>query len=466
MIKHPYTAGFGPFQTAPFNDALGSFFSPMSDFQDRLLPSSPDAERTIIGGSLLNNDMVPEILESLSAGEFYVPRYRAIFSATASLFEAGDPINPVTIMGALRASGSAHGVTAPDIGATYEGLPHFTNPGPYIKRIQDAAVRRNLIKAAAKITEDAYDETEPADEIVERAEGEIFRLAEKRVTGSFVPLEALVDESLADAEQGPGKDGLSGISTGFTELDNMTGGLQPGEATIVAGRSSMGKTSMALSVAQNVALLGKRVAIFSLEMSRRALADRLLCSLARVDLHRYRRRFLHQKEWTQLAEARGKMFDGLIQIDDSRGLTMLQATAKARRLMSTQPFDLAVFDYLELIDAPKAESEQARVSKIAKAHKNFALELEIPSIMLAQVNRSPESRTDKRPQMSDLRMSGDIENVADLILLLYREEYYFKTEENRGQAELIVAKQRNGPTGTIKLAFLKEWAKFEDLYRD
>lgn len=436
-------------------------------------PHDPGAEKTLVGAVILNPDILPEMLESLEAEKFYVPLYRAVFEAQASLFEKDELINPVTIAGALRATGKAHLAQSGALGDLYLGLPSVITPAPYIKRIQDMAARRALIKVAAEIQESAYDESEPADEVLERAEGKIFQLAERRVTGGFLPLHHLSALSLERAAEraAPGSTARSGISTGFRDLDDKTGGWQPTDLIILSGRTSMGKSGFLLSCIDNATTADPDivVALHTLEMSAEQVTARMLCARAKVDSTRYRQGFLGTDEWRRFAEAQAWWDERRIFVDDTRRISTMEIRAKCRRLLAQEKrLDLIGVDHIQFVKgAGKHENRQLEVSGITADLKTIAHEFNCPVLAVSHVSRATETRGgDMRPKLSDLRESGSIENDADVVGFLFRPEYYHPTEENHGEAEFILAKARNGPIGTIPLVFLSQYTRFESAFRE
>ncbi|HZB45501.1 MAG TPA: replicative DNA helicase, partial [Pyrinomonadaceae bacterium] len=337
--------------------------------------------------------------------------------------------------------------------------------------VKDASLMRQLVKVANKITSEALEGEDEAVVILDHAEQMIFALADERTRQGFAHVKPVADQLLEKVQEMAGRSAmLTGLTTGFSEFDSMTSGLQPSDLIIVAARPSMGKTSLCLTLAQNASLqAGAVVGIFSLEMSKESLVMRMLCSEGRVDAHRFRSGFLSRDEWARLAGALGTLADTKIFIDDTPGISVLEMRAKARRLAAEQKrLDLIVVDYLQLMSGSsrRSESRQQEVSQISRELKGLAKELNVPLVALSQLSRAAETRTDHRPQLSDLRESGAIEQDADLVAFIYREEQYNRTEENAGVAEIIVAKQRNGPTGMVKLAFLKEFTRFENMWRE
>jgi len=418
-------------------------------FLEKPLPSSEDSERIILGAIILDNSVIAQAVEHLKPEDFYSPLNRRVFAAMISLFEKQKQIDPILIGEELKKEGSLESIggTATITNLTF-GLPHFASVEEYINVVREKAVVRNLIRTCNSITGEA--------------------LAEARTNQSFSRIGPIADRVLVRVrEHRAGAGGITGLSTGFAELDEMTSGLQRTDLVIVAARPSMGKTALCLTLAQNAALHSDSVvAVFSLEMSKEQLVTRMLASEARVNAHRFRTGHLVASEWTRLSEAIGILSEAKLFIDDTPGISVLEMRAKCRRLAAEQKsLDLIVVDYLQLMSGGKrSESRQQEVSQISRELKALAKELDVPVVALSQLSRAPEARTPPKPLMSDLRESGSIEQDADVVAFIYREDYYKPSEENQGLAELIIAKQRNGPTGTVKLAFLKEFTRFENYY--
>ena len=440
-------------------------------YLEKPLPSSEESERVILGAVLLDNSVIAEAVEHLKPEDFYSPLNRRVFAAMIALFEKQRQIDPILIGEELKKEGaleSIGGVTA--ITNLTFGLPHFSKVEEYIKVVRDKSVLRNLIRTCNAITGEALAEEDDAEDILDSAEQQIFRIAEARTKESFSRIAPIADRVLARVKEhaeGGGAHGITGLTTGFTELDDLTSGLQRTDLVIVAGRPSMGKTALCLTLAQNAALrAGAVVALFSLEMSKEQLVTRMLASEARINAHRFRTGHLMTAEWERLAGSIGTLSDAKIFIDDTPGISVLEMRAKSRRLAAEQKtLDLIVVDYLQLMSGGKrVESRQQEVSQISRELKGLAKELNVPVVALSQLSRAPEARNPPKPLMSDLRESGSIEQDADVVAFIYREDYYKATDENQGLAELIVAKQRNGPTGTVKLAFLKEFTRFENYF--
>ena len=442
-------------------------------YLEKPLPSSEESERVILGAVLLDNAVIAQAVEHLRPEDFYSPLNRRVFSAMIALFEKQRQIDPILIGEELKKEGSLDsigGVTA--ITNLTFGLPHFSNVEEYIKVVRDKSVVRNLIRTCNAITSEALAEEDDAEIILDHAEQQIFKIAEARTKESFSRIAPVADRVLARVkeryEEGASH-GLTGLSTGFSELDDMTSGLQRTDLIIVAARPSMGKTALCLNIAQNAALRSDAVvALFSLEMSKEQLVTRLLTSEARIDAHRFRTGHLMSNEWERLAGAIATLSETRIFIDDTPGISGLEIRAKARRLAAEQKqLDLIVIDYMQLMGSSgnrRSENRQQEVSQISRDLKSLAKELDVPVLALSQLSRAPEARNPPKPLMSDLRESGSIEQDADVVAFIYREDYYNKTDENMGLAELILAKQRNGPTGTVKLALLKEFTRFENYF--
>jgi replicative DNA helicase len=435
--------------------------------QERTLPHNAEAERTVLGAILVDNQAFNSAAEILGREDFYRDAHRRVFEAMAALAERSQPIDLVTLKdelvrrGALEAAG----------GATYlasllDGVPRITSVEHWSRLIKEKAVLRNLIHAGNRIVTTAYEAGDEAAVLLDQAEKTIFDIAEKRIRAGFVGMDEIVKESFRTIDQlSQSKELVTGLPTGFVDLDEMTSGLQKGDLVIVAARPAMGKTSFCLNIAQHVSLrVGETVGIFSLEMSKEQLALRLLCADARIDAQRMRTGKLNEKDWARLAKAYTDLSQSKIFIDDSATVTPLEMRAKCRRLKAEHGLGLVIVDYLQLVTGGgRVENRQQEISQISRSLKGMAKELSCPVVALSQLSRAPEARTDKRPQLSDLRESGAIEQDADIVMFIFREEEYKPTDENRGIAEIIIGKQRNGPTGSRKLAFIREFTRFENL---
>ena len=446
-------------------------------------PHSLEAEQAVLGAILKDSEAFSRVLEVIhDARDFYVAKHQHIFQAAIDLYDQSNACDITTVVATLDDKGMLEKVG----GRVYlvelvEQVASTANAASYASIVLEKAIARKLITTSNEIVSSCYASELPVDELLDQAEANIFQLSESRLRQGFVSLNGLVHDSLQQIDNMQLADGgLAGLSTGFHELDSMTLGLHPGDMIIVAGRPSMGKTSLAMNIAENMAThtdesRRKTVGIFSVEMSKEALVFRMLCSRARLNQHKVRTGKLRDDEWPNLNKAGNILSKAPIYIDDSPTLTPLELRAKARRLKSQHGLDLIVVDYIQLMHASsRFENRQQEISIISRNLKALAKEINVPVIALSQLSRAVEQRGgEKRPQLADLRESGAIEQDADLVLLLYREEFYRshldrtdpKYLEVKGQADVIVAKQRNGPTGTVKLSFVSELARFENLER-
>ncbi len=440
---------------------------------ERALPSNIDAERMILGVILLDNNVVNQALERLKPDDFFLGSHRLIFEKMIGLVEQGRAIDPITLQEELRRSGELEAVGGiAYIASLFDGVPRFSNLDSYIRIVKGKATLRRLINASNQIMALAFDEEDDPETILDEAERKIFSIAEDRIRQGFVHIGEVAGRQLKVIDEIAGREQLvTGIATGFRDLDYMTSGLQRGDLIIVAARPSMGKTAFSMNIAQNAALHtqhhGARavVGVFSLEMSKEQLVQRMLCSQARVDAHRLRTGMLSRDDWRRLGMAVGDLSEVNIFLDDTPGITVLEMRAKARRLMNEQrALDLLIVDYLQLMTGRgRQESRQQEVSQISRELKMLAKELNVPLIALSQLSRAPETRTgNHKPQLSDLRESGSIEQDADVVMFIYREEVYKQETEKQNIAEIIIGKQRNGPIGSIELVFLKSLTRFED----
>jgi replicative DNA helicase len=434
---------------------------------ERVLPNNAEAERTVLGAVLVDNQAFNSAAELLHRDDFYREAHRRIFEAMAALAEKSQSIDTVTLADELQRAQSLESVGgAAYLASLVDGLPRITNVEQWSRIIKEKAVLRNLIHAGSRIVQSCYEGEDEAAAILDRAEQSIFQIAERRLRQGFQPIREIVKESFRTIDQlSQSKELVTGLPTGFVDLDEKTSGLQKGDLIIVAARPAMGKTSFCLNVAQNTAhRTGETIGIFSLEMSTKQLVLRLLCADARVDSHKLRTGTLQEKDWARLAKAYAELGSAKLFIDDSATNTPLEMRAKCRRLKAEHGLGLVIVDYLQLLSgAARAENRQQEIAAISRSLKGMAKELDVPLLVLSQLSRAPEARTDRRPQLTDLRESGAIEQDADVVMFIYREEEHKPSEENRGIAEIIIGKQRNGPTGSLKLAFIKEFTRFENL---
>ncbi len=436
----------------------------------RVPPHSVEAEQAVLGGLLLDNAAWDTVADRISAEDFYRRDHQLIFEGIAELSDRGAPSDAVTLAEHLAAKGLADETGGlAYVGSLARDTPTAANIRAYADIVRERSQLRHLIKVSGEIAASAYDsEGRPATELVDEAERRVFEIAERgRRTGSgFLPLREVLGATIDRLDmlhQSQGK--LTGVSSGYADLDRMTAGLQPGDLIIVAGRPSMGKTTLALNIAENAAIGNNTsVAVFSMEMSREQLAFRMISSLGRVDQSHLRTGMFGDEDWARINSAIAQMKGAPIYIDDSGALTPTEVRARARRLKRERDLGLVVVDYLQLMQVPGTKENRAtEISEISRSLKALAKELKVPVIALSQLNRSVEQRTDKKPVMSDLRESGAIEQDADLIMLIYREEVYEPETPRKGIADIIIAKQRNGPTGEVHLTFLGKYTRFENL---
>ncbi len=434
--------------------------------QERTLPHNAEAERTVLGAIFVDNAAFNSAAELLNRDDFHREAHRRIFDAMAALSEKSQPIDVVTLKDELLRTGTLDAVGgAVYLGSLVEGVPRVTNVEQWCRIIKEKSVLRSLIHAGNRIVQSCYEGEDEAANVLDRAEKAIFDIAERRLRQGFVGIREIVKESFRTIDQlSQSKELVTGLPTGFVDVDERTTGLQKGDLIIVAARPAMGKTSFCLNLAQHASLkTGETVGVFSLEMSKEQLVLRMLCAEARVDAHKLRTGHLQEKDWARLANAYATLSGARIFIDDSASLTPLEVRAKCRRLKAEHGLGLVVVDYLQLMNAGgRIENRQQEIATISRSLKGLAKELQCPVVALSQLSRAPEARTEKRPQLSDLRDSGSIEQDADIVMFIYREEVYKPTPENTGLAELIIAKQRNGPIGTSDLVFIKEFTRFEN----
>jgi len=438
---------------------------------ERTLPHNLEAERSVLGSILLHNEAFNLAAEVIDAADFYRDAHRRIFDKMVKLSERNDAIDLVTLKEELGRSGDLDEVGGPAyITALVDGVPRSMNVEHYARIIKEKATLRRLIFSANKILATAYQGEEDADLILDQAEHAIFAIADDKVRDGFVSLRDLAQSSLDTIEKlHARKELVTGVPTGFTDLDELTSGLQPSDLVIVAARPSMGKTSLVLNIAQHVGTKTSRsVGIFSLEMSKEQLFLRMLTAEARIDAQRMRRGYLGERDWGRLSQAIGTLSEAKIFIDDSPSIGVLEMRAKSRRLAAEHQLDLVIIDYIQLMQGRgRFENRTLELGSISRSLKALAKELRVPVVVLSQLSRAPESRADHRPQLSDLRESGALEQDADVVMFIYREDMYAdKNEpaaEGNGVAELIIGKQRNGPVGVVKLAFIREFTRFENL---
>lgn len=438
----------------------------------KLPPHSVEAEQSVLGGLLLENEALDKVADLLAAEDFYRHDHRVIYEHVSRLIEHSKPADIVTVAESLESTAQLAGVGGiAYLGALAQNTPSAANIRRYAEIVRERAVMRKLVEIGSGIAESAFSpQGKDAAQLLDEAEAKIFEIAEggKRSTQGFVDIKVLLPQVADRIDQLFQRDNASdvtGIPTGFSDLDSMTSGLQPGDLVIVAGRPSMGKTAFSLNIAENVALdTGLPVAVFSMEMGATQLAMRMIGSVGRLDQHRMRTGRLEDEDWVRLTTALGKLNDAPMFIDESAGLNALEVRARARRLhRQCGKLGLIVIDYLQLMSATRqGENRATEISEISRALKSLAKELDVPVVALSQLNRGLEQRPNKRPVMSDLRESGAIEQDADVILFIYRDQVYNPDSPDKGTAEIIIGKQRNGPIGTVRLTFLGEHTRFEN----
>lgn len=443
-----------------------------SEVPDRLPPQNVEAEQCVLGSMLLDRACIGEVLLELRAEDFYVPAHGEVFSVLSDLYDRNEPVDLVIATNELKRLEKLDAVGGVDLlVGLMESVPSAAHALAYAGLVREASERRRLVTAAHEILRDAYTAGKrEVDDLLDAAEQRIFAIAQGRGSESTSTMQDLVKSAMAriDALQEGGGEGVTGgLPTRFTDLDKLLNGLAPGALYIIAGRPSMGKTSFATSVLDNVCVRdGQGAALFTLEVTKEQVAENMLCSNARVDAHRLFRGELSNEEYAKVPAAAGRLSQAPLFIDDTPGMTLTRLRAKARRLKSLHDIQLVVVDYLQLLTlGGHVESRQLEISRLSGALKQLARELKVPVIALSQLNRGVEARTDKRPQMGDLRESGSIEQDADAIMLLYRHEYYNPEDlAAKGKAEVIVAKNRNGPTGRVELVFVANMMRFENAY--
>jgi replicative DNA helicase len=439
----------------------------LEDNLRKVPPQNLEAESSVLGGILLDNEAINQVLELLRPEDFYRESHRKIFRAMIELSDRSEPVDVITLSDCLKArrdidavGGSAYLASLADF------VPTAANISYYARIVREKSILRNLIGAATDIATRGYEEQGNIEEFLDTAEKVIFEISEKKIKASFVAVGDMIKDTLKAVERlYERKEMVTGVATGYNDLDRLTSGLQPADLIVIAGRPSMGKTAFSLNIATHAAFNGVGVAVFSLEMAKEQLVLRMLCSEARVDNSKMRSGYLGERDFPKLASAAGRLHEAPIYVDDTPAIGVLELRAKARRLVRdrTKKVGLIVVDYLQLMRGMgTASNREQEISEISRSLKALAKELNVPVIAISQLNRRVEDRGDKRPMMSDLRESGAIEQDADVIMFIYREEVYNQKTDNKGLAEVIVAKQRNGPIDTVNLAFLSEYTRFEN----
>lgn len=430
-------------------------------------PQALEAEQAVLGSMLTTKEAVSKAMQWVSADQFYKDAHVRIFSCMSDLFDKGEPIDAISVVDRLKKKKELEGVG----GAYYvtglaESVPTTANVEHYAKIILEKHLLRRLIQVAHEVSKDAFEDSQDVDDILDSAESAIFNISEKRLRGGFRHIDPILHHTFEELDKIASKPGsVTGVPSGLIDLDDITSGFHPGELIIVAGRPGMGKTALALSMGRNAAVMEKTgVGMFSLEMANHQLAMRLLCAEGRVDSHLVRTGKLPKAQWKNLSIAVGNLAEAPIYLDDTPGMSVLEVRAKSRRLKAEHDIGLIIVDYIQLMTGPKgSESRQQEISQISRSLKALAKEIEVPVLGLSQLSRAVESRSDRRPQLSDLRESGAIEQDADVVIFLYRPWVYSHEDEDRGKTEIIVAKQRNGPTGIVEATFVDRFARFENM---
>ena len=441
---------------------------PPSEDLGRTPPQDVAAEQSVLGGMMLSKDAIADVVEVLRGTDFYRPNHESVFDAVTDLYGRGEPADAVTVAAELNRRGDLGRVG----GAAYlhtliASVPTAANAGYYAEIVRERAVLRRLVEAGTRIVQMGYAAGGgDVDGIVDSAQAEVYKVTERRSSEDYLPIadiiEGTIDEIEASSHRG---EGMVGVPTGFADLDQLTNGLHAGQMIVIAARPAIGKSTVGLDIARSAAIKnGLPAVVFSLEMSRNEITMRLLSAEATVSLQHMRKGTMREEDWTRLARTMGKVSEAPLFIDDSPNMSLMEIRSKCRRLKQRHGLKLVVIDYLQLMSSGKrVESRQQEVSEFSRALKLLAKELEVPVIAISQLNRGPEQRTDKRPAMSDLRESGSIEQDADMVILLHREDAYERESPRAGEADLIVAKHRNGPTDTITVAFQGHYSRFVDM---
>ncbi|MDD4909597.1 MAG: replicative DNA helicase [Candidatus Omnitrophica bacterium] len=430
-------------------------------------PQNLEAEMAVLGSMLLSEEAIMVSIEILDRGIFYDSKHQKVYEAIIELFNQEKAADVVTVCDELKRKGMLEDIG----GASYiaelaNSVPTAANVAHYAKIVKDKGILRELINRGTQIVNEATEAQENTDQIVDHAERLIYEISERRITGGSLPIRSIIHDTIEKIDTlYQKKEHVTGIPTGFIHLDRQTAGMQPSDLIVIAARPSMGKSALAISMADHIGVEKKMpLVIFSLEMSREQLVQRLLCAHARVDAHNVRTGYLSTSDWPKLTAAAGKLSQSPIYIDDTPAMSVIEIRAKARRMKLHHDIKFVIVDYLQLMrGSAGSENRQQEISDISRSLKALARELSIPVVAISQLSRAVEARPGHRPQLSDLRESGAIEQDADVVILLYREDYYSQETENKGVTEINIAKQRNGPVGTIKLTFIKEYMKFESL---
>jgi replicative DNA helicase len=435
------------------------------DFE-RTPPQDIAAEQCVLGGMMLSKDAIADVVEVLRGPDFYKPAHQAVYDAIIDLYGRGEPADAVTVAAELSKRGEIARIGgAPYLHTLISSVPTAANAGYYAKIVQERAILRRLVEAGTRIVQLAYS-TGDAGDVVDQAQAEVYAVTERRASEDYLRLSEIMEGALDEIDAINSRGGqLTGVPTGFADLDQLTNGLHPGQLVIVAGRPSLGKSALAVDFLRSAAIKhGLPSCIFSLEMGRNEITMRLLSAESRVPLHSMRSGTMTDQDWTRLARRMGEVSSAPLFIDDSPNMSLMEIRAKCRRLKQRHDLRLVIVDYLQLMSSPRrVENRQQEVSEFSRSLKLLAKELDVPVVALSQLNRGPEQRADKKPQLSDLRESGSLEQDADVVILLHREDAYERESPRAGEADLIVAKHRNGPTATVTVAFQGHYSRFVDM---
>lgn len=441
--------------------------SPQGAEFERTPPHDLAAEQCVLGGMLMSKDAISDVMEVIHPGDYYRPAHQLVHEAILDLYGRGEPADAVTVSDVLNKRGELGRVGGPTyLHTLIASVPTAANAGYYARIVRERAILRRLVEVGTRIVQLGYTGDADADDLVDRAQAEVFAVTERRVSEDYLPLAEIMPAALDEIEAiGSRGGGMTGVPTGFADLDALTNGLHPGQMIVIAARPAIGKSTLALDLARAAAVKhGLATVMFSLEMSRNEITMRLLSAEARVALHAMRTGQMGEEDWTRLARRMSEVVDAPLFIDDSPNMSMMEIRAKCRRLKQRNDLKLVIVDYLQLMSSPRRiENRQQEVSEMSRSLKLLAKEVDVPVIAISQLNRGPEQRTDKRPLLSDLRESGSIEQDSDVVILLHREDAYERESPRAGEADLIVAKHRNGPTATVTVAFQGHYSRFVDM---
>jgi replicative DNA helicase len=434
---------------------------------DRTPPHDVAAEQSVLGAMMLSKDAIADVVETIREGDFYRPAHQSVYATVLDLYGRGEPADAVTVAAELTRTGDIGRIGgAPYLHTLVAMVPTAANAGYYARIVREQAILRRLVEAGTRIVTMGYGAPGDVDDLVDRAQAEVYEVTERRTSEDYAPLREIMDEALSEIEAISNRGGeMVGVPTGFAELDKLTNGLHPGQMVILAARPAIGKSTLGLDLARAASIKnGLASVIFSLEMSRNEIVMRLLSAEAQVPLHHMRAGTMSDADWTKLASKMGVVSDAPLFIDDSPNMTLMEIRAKCRRLKQRHDLRLVIVDYMQLMTSGKrVESRQQEVSEFSRSLKLLAKELGVPVVAISQLNRGPEQRTDKKPMLSDLRESGSLEQDADMVILLHREDFYEKESPRAGEADFIVAKHRNGPTQTVTVAFQGHYSRFVDM---